>query len=77
MPRHGSPAAVIVAWSEMASPAPPWPRCPTLVVCGEQSWISQTVPSAGSVTQVFVPGGHSLLWDDFDATTAAIAAFLG
>lgn len=72
-----SPAAVIVAWSEMATAAPPWPRCPTLVVSGEQSWLSHTVPSAGSVRQVFVPGGHSVLWDDFDATAAAIADFLG
>ena len=72
-----APAAVIVAWSEMAEPAPPWPRCPTLVVCGEQSWIAVAVPRIGNVTQVVVPGGHSVLWDDFDATADAIAHFLG
>ena len=72
-----APAAVIVAWSEMASSAPPWPRCPTLVVTGEQSWIPVTVPRNGNVTQVAVPGGHSVLWDDFDATADAIARFLG
>jgi len=72
-----APAAVIVAWSEMASATPPWPRCPTLVVIGEQSWIPVTVPHKANVTEVVVPGGHSVLWDDFDATADAIARFLG
>lgn len=72
-----SPAAVIVAWSEMAEQAPPWPRCPTLVVCGERSWIKIGVPRIANIAQVIVPGGHSVLWDDFDATADAIARFLG
>jgi len=67
-----SPGAAIVAWSEMASAAPPWPRCPTLVVIGAQSWIPVEVPARSSVVRVDVPGGHSVLWDDF----AAIAEFL-
>jgi len=71
-----APAAVIVAWSEMAEPSPPWPRCPTLVVCGEQSWITVVVPRNGHISRVDVPGGHSVLWDDFDATADAIAHFL-
>ena len=72
-----SPAAVIVAWSEMAAQAPPWPRCPTLVVSGERSWITNRVPRIGNIAQVLVPGGHSVLWDDFDATADAIVRFLG
>ncbi len=71
-----SPAAVIVAWSEMAEARPPWPRCPTLIVRGGRSWIPLTAPRNGNVTEVVVPGGHSVLWDDFDATADAIAAFL-
>ena len=71
-----APAAVIVAWSEMAELTPPWPRCPTLVVCGEQSWIRVAVPRIGNIAQVVVPGGHSVLWDDFDATADAIVRFL-
>jgi lipase len=71
-----APAAVIVAWSEMAERTPPWPRCPTLVVCGERSWIQAAVPRSGHVTRVDVPGGHSVLWDDFDATADAIVRFL-
>jgi lipase len=72
-----APAAVIVALSEMAEPAPPWPWCPTLVVCGARSWIQVTVPRIGNIGQVIVPGGHSVLWDDFDATADAIVHFLG
>jgi lipase len=72
-----SPACVIVAWSEMASQAPPWPRCPTLVVTGERSWIPVAVPRIANIAQVVVPGGHSVLWDDLDATAAAIVRFLG
>ena len=71
-----APAAVIVAWSEMASMTPPWPRCPTLVICGERSWIPVAVPRNGHITRVDVPGGHSVLWDDFDATADAIVQFL-
>ncbi len=71
-----APAAVIVAWSEMAATTPPWPRCSTLVVCGERSWIPVPVPARnGSITRVDVPGGHSVLWDDFDATADAIVQF--
>lgn len=72
-----SPTAVIAAWGEMARPAPPWPSCPTLVVLGARSWIPVEVPEGGpDLEKVIVPGGHSVLWDDFDATAAAIAAFL-
>ena len=60
----------------MASSTPPWPRCPTLVVCGERSWIPVAVPRNGQITRVDVPGGHSVLWDDFDATADAIVQFL-
>jgi hypothetical protein len=71
-----APAGVIVAWSEMASAAPPWPRCSTLVVCGEQSWIQVSVPRIGHITQVNVPGGHSVLWDAYEETADAIVRFL-
>ncbi len=67
--------AAIVAWSEMAAAAPPWPACPTLVVLGARSWIFVEVPAEG-VELVTVPGGHSVLWDDFEATAQAIAAFV-
>jgi len=72
-----SAPVVIVAWSIMASPAPPWPECETLVVLGERSWIRIRVPRLATIRQVVVAGGHSVLWDDFEATADAIADFLG
>jgi lipase len=71
-----SPVAAIVAWSEMAAQAPPFPGCRTLVVLGERSWIPVDVPDEPTVEVVRVPGGHSVLWDDFAATADAVAAFL-
>lgn len=71
-----SPTAVIVAWSEMASPAPPWPGSETLVVLGAQSWIPNDVPPLPHLRTVRVPGGHTVLWDDLDRVAEAVAAFL-
>jgi lipase len=73
--RYSAPA-VIVAWSVMAGDAPTWPACQTLLVTGERSWIRFPVPRLGTIRHVVVPGGHSVLWDDPDATADAIAAFL-
>lgn len=73
--RYSAPA-VPVAWSVMSSPPPPLPSCATLVVVGARSWIPLDLPEAPDVEVVTVPGGHSVLWDDFDATAAATAGFL-
>jgi len=35
------------------------------------------VPTDGNIAHVRVPGGHSVIWDDFDATADAIVDFLG
>lgn len=71
-----APGAVIVAWSEMSRPAPALPPVPTLVVRGARSWIPVEVEPSASVQTVTVPGGHSVLWDDFDETATAVASFL-
>jgi lipase len=71
-----SRAAAIAAWSTMASPPPPWPDCPTLVVLGARSWIPNPVPRLPHLTSVTVPGGHSVLWDDPEATAAAVSRFV-
>ncbi len=71
------PPMAIVAWSEMTTAAPPWPECPTLLVAGAKSWITQDVPSVDHITTVTVLGGHAVLWDDHDLTADAIARFLG
>ena len=73
------------AYMEMAKPAPPFDalRIPTLVVVGSLS----KIVGAGEIelykqalgdlfTLEVVPGGHSVLWDAFDETAAAIDAFL-
>jgi lipase len=69
-----SPPMAIVAWSEMATAAPPWPSAPTLVVVGARSWIPLDIPAR--VASATVPGGHAVLWDDFEATAEAVAGFL-
>jgi lipase len=71
-----SPGMAIVAWSEMTTAPPPWPDCPTLVVVGALSWIALDVPDEPQLRTATVPGGHSVMWDDFDATADEIAGFL-
>jgi len=71
-----APGMAIVAWSEMTTVPPPWPPGPTLVVVGAKSWIELDIPESELLRKVTVPGGHAVLWDDFDATADAIAAFL-
>ena len=71
-----SPPMAIVAWSEMTTAPPPWPTCPTLVIVGAQSWIPLDVPAVSHIEVATVPGGHSVLWDDFDATAELVARFL-
>jgi lipase len=76
-------SAVITAWSVMASAAPPPARVPTLFVMGAESWLvlDQHVDAYraeldGLLELVTVPGGHSVLWDAFGETAAAVGAFL-
>ncbi len=73
------------AYMELATPPPPFDalRMPTLVVVASLS----KVVGAGEVelyrralgdlfTLEVVPGGHSVLWDAYEETAAAIDAFL-
>jgi len=76
-------SAAVVAWSEMAKAPPPIARVPTLLVSGERSWLHTGTLAArlraglgDHFRHVVVPGGHSVLWDDPEATTEAVAAFL-
>ncbi|MFN8221954.1 MAG: alpha/beta hydrolase [Gaiellales bacterium] len=76
--RYSRPA-VICAWSIMSTPGAGVPTSvPTLVVLGRESWIEPPpMPKLATLTVVAVPGGHSVLWDAFEPTSAAIAEFLG
>jgi lipase len=80
-----SPGSASTAYLAMGSAPPPFDtlRMPTLVVVGELS----VVVTAGQLelyrrsvgdlmTVEVVPGGHSVLWDAFEETAAAIDAFL-
>jgi pimeloyl-ACP methyl ester carboxylesterase len=48
---------------------------PTLIVCGDQSWVPVDLARYPDAQTLEVAGGHPVLWEDFDATAAAIAGF--
>jgi lipase len=75
--RFSRPAA-IGAWSIMSRRGPGVPTTvPTLVVFGADSWIPPVpTPRIASIRIATVPGGHSVLWDSFDETAAALVEFL-
>ncbi len=78
-------SAVVAAYGDMASSPPPFEavHVPTLLVLGEQSYLPYDHlldahrGALGDLLEVVVvPGGHSVLWDAFDATASAIAEFV-
>jgi lipase len=80
-----SQAAVVAAYSEMASEPPPFEqvRIPTLLVVGEQSYVPYDHlldahhATLGDLLDVRVlPGGHTVLWDALAETAEAVAGFL-
>jgi lipase len=80
-----SQAAVVAAYGEMASQPPAFERVrvPTLVVLGERSYLPYDHllgahrEALGDLLEVVVvPGGHTVLWDALDETTAAVTTFL-
>lgn len=79
-------SAVVAAYGELASQPPRFEnvRLPTLLVLGEQSYLPYDHlleahrTALGDLLEVMVvPGGHTVLWDALDETSAAIAGFLG
>jgi len=69
----------------MATPPPPYERArvPTLLVVGERSWLvldhqiaDYGAALGGLFSVVTVAGGHTVLWDAFAETAAAIERFL-
>jgi lipase len=78
-------SAVVAAYGEMASEPPPFEqaRIPTLLVLGEESYLpydhlleAHRAALGELLEVVVVPGGHSVLWDAFEETAAAVAGFL-
>jgi lipase len=79
-------AAVVAAYGEMASVHTPFTstRLPTLLVLGAHSYLpydhllDEHREALGSLLEVVVvDGGHTVLWDSFDETAAAISRFVG
>jgi lipase len=78
-------SAVVAAYGEMASAPPAFERVrlPTLLVLGTRSYLTYDHlldahrAALGDLLRVVtVDGGHTVLWDAFDETSEAIAAFL-
>ena len=79
-----SPAAAVVAWSEMVLPAPPVARLPTLVIRPELPLFDTSAEASryeaalgDALTAVTVPNGHHVLWEAPEETISAIADFVG
>jgi pimeloyl-ACP methyl ester carboxylesterase len=78
-----SPAALVVAWSELTLPPPPVARCPTLVVKASDATVVD-VALLGAYEEslgdrdalVEVPGGHNLLWEAPRQTLQAVELLL-
>jgi len=79
-------AAVVAAYGEMASSPPAFEdvRVPTLLVLGERSYLpyhhllDAHSAALGDLLEVaVVPGGHSVLWDALEETSAAVSSFVG
>ncbi len=78
-----SPAAAVVAWSEVALPAPPIAPLPTLIVLAEKPLLDPEVLRRryeetldGLLIVKTVPGGHNLLWESPAETIGAVEGFL-
>ena len=78
-------SAVVAAYGEMTREPPPFEsvRTPTLLVVGETSYLPYDSlleghsAALGDLLQVVrIAAGHTLLWDAFDETAAAIDSFL-
>jgi pimeloyl-ACP methyl ester carboxylesterase len=74
----------VVAWSEVALPAPPIVQVPTLLLGAEQALAGHEERTrryrdalGGMLTAVTVPNGHNMLWESPEQTIAAIERFVG
>ena len=77
-------SAVVAAYGEMSREPPPFElaQVPTLVVLGEDSYIpydhlldAHTAVLGEELQVARVPGGHTVLWDAFEETAAAVERF--
>jgi lipase len=78
-----SPAAAVVAWSEMVLPAPPIAPLPTLLVRPQVPLFDATAQTSRYrealgelLSEVTVPNGHNVLWESPVETIRAIEGFV-
>jgi lipase len=78
-----SRAAVVAIFGELARPAPPFPRVPTLLVLGRDESVvgpqrrELYAEALGPLLEtVLVPGGHMVLLDAFAETSAAVSEWV-
>lgn len=78
-----SPAAAVVAWSEVVLPAPPIAPVPTLLLHPEVTLADREARErryrevlGELLTTASVPHGHNVLWESPAETTAAVRTFL-
>jgi lipase len=78
-------SAVVAAYGEMTREPPPFEqvRVPTLIVLGATSYLPYDellgphTEALGDLLEVeSIPAGHTILWDAFDDTAAAVERFL-
>jgi lipase len=78
-------SAVVAAYGEMASQPPAFSdvRVPTLIVLGERSYLpydhlldAHRAALGDLLEVVVVPGGHTVLWDALEETSAVVSRFL-
>ncbi len=76
-------SAVVAAYGEMAREPADFPRVPTLLVLGEESYIPYDLlvdahrAALGDLLEIVrVPGGHTVLWDALDETAELVGRFL-
>ena len=78
-------SAVVAAYGEMTRQPSPFDAvaAPTLLVLGRDSYLpydhlidAHRAAAGNRLEEVVVAGGHSVLWDAFDETAAAIEGFL-
>ena len=79
-------STVVTAYGELTRQPPPFAqvRIPTLLVLGETSYLPYDdllgahTAAVGDLLEVArIPAGHTMLWDELDATAGAVDRFLG
>jgi lipase len=75
--RRTSQAAVVSIYGGLATDPPPPPRVPTLLLYAPDYGLVRDEDVRQYEHVVTVPGGHMIMWSEFDATADAVEAFLG